>query len=282
MSVSAEEHSINKSHEVENVLFTVDLGVLQEYSEVLQAIFSIPPAGSLPVQGTKENPIDLHGVLKSEMEAFLDWQTHLAWTPVTMGEDKLVALLKISDMWQIHGATKWAMHHIEQLGLSAPRMMQLGLKFHIKKWVADSMSTLLSTPLHNYELLDLEMIGLPVVYVLIRTQSAVIRERKRLATYPPPLDDAYNICTNHNMCCRVWRDVWLKTIARSIIHPRDEIPLKECTGLIERTVFPGMLEHCKVAAITKIILCGNFNAEMVLHGSATAKVLGMHGFAVDD
>ena len=90
--------------------------------------------------------------------------------------------------------------------------------------------------------------GPKVLLVIAKAREAMDDERKLLAAYPPKLPTHYPSawCSLHTTTCeKIWAEVWWKTVSRSLLHPREPLPLANIIGLLLRTPHPGMQQECK-------------------------------------
>jgi hypothetical protein len=150
-------------------------------------------------------------------------------------------------MWMIRDGISFAVHELEHLSLRPSRMLQLAHKFSIEPWVAPNLQSLIRTPIVEITAGDAGQLGPKVLLVIAKAREALEKERKLISAYPPKLPSSWPSCwcASHSVCEKIWVEVWWKTVARSLLHPRDPHPLSEIVSLLERTPHPGMNSECK-------------------------------------
>ncbi|KAL0948682.1 hypothetical protein HGRIS_010487 [Hohenbuehelia grisea] len=262
--------------QVESTLFKVDIGSLQEYADAIKEIFSIPPTGPID-EGTESRPIIIQGITATQMDAFLTWLWHIEWRPVPPEEDILVAILHISHMWLVKSGENYAVHHIKNLGLHPARMVELGVRYDVAHWIEAAIPMLLNTPMRQLSDCHMAQLGIKIIGVITKAQETLEEHRKRLAHYPPPLNNYVPDCSTHTTCKHVWHDVWWKTIARAILHPKEPCRLNDCLDLIRNTSFSTMKDMCKAAAIVSIQESGSFAVEGQVTQRAIDSILEHYG-----
>lgn len=184
----------------------------------------------------------------------------------------------------------YAIHHLEQLGLPAPRKLELARRFQLVTWIKPAVQSLLDIhkPLSSFSSeTDVEYMGPKVYTIITRARELILRERALIANTPPAM--SYNPslrsfeCIDHMTCRRVWKDVWWTKIARAILDPRNPLAL-EADGItfISTTDFPGMAGDCKADAIGQLrdgALCRNL---VSISESVLAAICDVYGIPVGD
>ncbi|KAF8063979.1 hypothetical protein FPV67DRAFT_1420405, partial [Lyophyllum atratum] len=111
-------------------------------------------------------------------------------------------------------------------------------------------------------------LGFRVYVILAKAKEAMEVERRKVAAVPPsvPAFPSWNVkCESHARCRSTWKDVWMKKIAKEILHPTQALQFEVgvLVELIERTEFPGMSTGCKEEMVGIIRDVGLYNTLVI-------------------
>jgi hypothetical protein len=170
-----------------------------------------------------------------------------AWEPPEKhSEEVLVALLHVSDQFEIPAARKFALHYLNILHppLSPTRKLELCRLYSIPaSFTPDDDTPLPVEPSWPIEatlsfLLDVDLSTLNATSVnqldsmtwFILTQALVLLnvERQLMASVPPPVDNiqpSYE-CFHHDRCQQTWTNRWIRCIGPRLTHPTDPVPFR--------------------------------------------------------
>ncbi|KIM50386.1 hypothetical protein SCLCIDRAFT_67338, partial [Scleroderma citrinum Foug A] len=89
--------------------FCLHRGFLGIHSPAMEEIFTLP-SGFENDGADEDHPINLPGISGSEFEHFVSWLYHIEADPVPPEQNlpSLVAILKVSWLWQIDNSIAWA------------------------------------------------------------------------------------------------------------------------------------------------------------------------------
>lgn len=94
------------------------------------------------------------------------------------------------------------------------------------------------------------MVGFCPYTILAKAKEVMEMEQKKISAVPPsvPMFPAWNVdCNSHQRCRSVWRDVWVRTVWRELLHPTSPMRFdcQEIIDLVNKTEFPEMTQGCK-------------------------------------
>ncbi|KAI6149154.1 hypothetical protein BKA82DRAFT_4389721 [Pisolithus tinctorius] len=111
--------------QADETLFHLHKGVLFVHSPTLEDIFTLP-SGIENDGADEDHPIGLPGISGDEFRHFVLWLYHVSGSvPHEQNLPSLVAILKVSRLWQINNSITWAIAHLDQLNLSAVQKLEL-------------------------------------------------------------------------------------------------------------------------------------------------------------
>ena len=90
-------------------------------------------------------------------------------------------------------------------------------------------------------------LSLEIIDLVIKTRDLISRERRRLATLPPPANHHTNCRQHqHEKCGEAWRAAWILAIGRRVVHvdPLFQLQNYQAADAIRGLVVPGMSEYC--------------------------------------
>ncbi|KAI6110429.1 hypothetical protein EDD16DRAFT_1710861 [Pisolithus croceorrhizus] len=122
--------------QADSTLFCLHKGVLFVHSPTLENISALP-SGVENDGEDEDHPIFLPSISGEEFDHFMSWLYHVGGAvPHDQNLPSLVAILKVSHLWQIKNSIAWAIAHLNQL--------ELACKYTIPQWIApcqDQFST---------------------------------------------------------------------------------------------------------------------------------------------
>jgi len=184
-------------------------------------------------------------------------------------------VLKLSTMWNIEDGRLWSIQHLEQTTLDPAIRIQLALGNNIPQWIDAAFTDLLRMKFLDLSLHQIHAIGLDTYIVLSRTSFALETERKYFAAAAPHIGDhihpIFSECDTHELCQKIWSDVWLTRASRKILHPERPITFSALKVWLEGLPFDGMQTACRLQAIT--LIDHAIEGEVTLITTAVSKIL---------
>ncbi|KAI5990740.1 hypothetical protein EDD15DRAFT_2197815 [Pisolithus albus] len=238
--------------QADSTLFRLHKGVLFVHSPTLENIFALP-SGVENDGEDEDHPIFLPGISGEEFDHFMSWLYHVSGAlPHDQNLSSLVAILKVSHLWQIENSIAWAIAHLNQLELSAVHKLELECKYTI----------------HN---------GLPLlVYSIIaRAREVMEMEWRTIAAVPPGLSlPPSPACNNsHHVHCKdVWTRFWWQKVARQLLHPYNPLAISALVEYVSQQTNPdGLNLECKARFIGQVVESGGLEVEEnIIYGAITA------------
>jgi hypothetical protein len=141
--------------------------------------------------------------------------------------------------------------------------LEIAVEYRVPQWLSPAIKGLMDVPLRSLTDVDATRLGLKVYSIIARAKEMLEAERRLIAAFPPPLSDdtAFRswTCADHGTCRRVWRNVWWSSIARTILHPNNPLPLEDGITCILTTPFSGMTDECKGDKVLEMTAAGGLN-----------------------
>jgi hypothetical protein len=199
------------------------------------------------------------------------------WSPSTLSEEQLVAILQFCQLWMIEAGVNFAIHGLKSLDLRPSRMLQYGRQFSIINWIGPAVITLLHTPLRdipNDAVKELELIAFETI---MRAKDVLEQERKLIAAVPPALVEVIG-CNSHDRCHKAWIDTWFKVIGRELLHPSKPLPIHSVISRVIELPYNGLSTDCKGDTVLQMTASGIFGIEETITQGAITKILERYGF----
>ncbi|KAI6046199.1 hypothetical protein EDC04DRAFT_2598385 [Pisolithus marmoratus] len=265
-----------------NIVFQADgtlchlhQGVLFVHSPTLENIFTLP-SGVANDGADEDHLIVLPGISGDEFEHFISWLYHVSGTvPHDQNLPSLVAILKVSRLWQIDNSISWATAHLDQLELSAVHKLELACKYTIPQWIAPSVRSLTLASLSAIDEDEALILGVRVYSIIARAQEVMETERRTIAAVPPglslPPSPACNI-SHHAHCKDVWTHFWWQKVARQLLHPYNPLAISALVEYVAQQANPdGLNLECKASFVNQVVESGGLEVEEnIIYGAITA------------
>jgi hypothetical protein len=181
----------------------------------------------------------------------------------------LVAVLRLSTLWEISSGRDWAIHYLSPSNLlpatlPAPDRIKLSREFCVTEWIEPAFRELYTSDWLKLKDADVEKIGLKFFATAVKARAAVDRHRGRLAHCAPPV-----VCSPpcipdsriHERCVSAWQEVWWKRIGRHMLHPVNPCPFSDVIAYIERVDVKGMQPACLRETIHSLKTTDRFGYE---------------------
>ncbi|KAI5986559.1 hypothetical protein EDC04DRAFT_2913258 [Pisolithus marmoratus] len=240
--------------QADGTLFCLHQGVLFVHSPTLENIFTLPP-GVANDGADEDHPIVLPGISGEEFEHFVSWLYH-GTVPHDQNLPSLVAILKVSRLWQIDNSISWAIAHLDQLELSAVHKLELAHKYTIPQWIAPSVHSLTLASLSAIDEDEALILGVRVYSIIARAQEVMETERHTIAAvhlafpFPHP---------QHK-------------VAHQLLHPYNPLAISALVEYVAQQANPdGLNLECKASFVNQVVESGGLEVEEnIIYGAITA------------
>ncbi|KAI6154588.1 hypothetical protein BKA82DRAFT_166266 [Pisolithus tinctorius] len=260
--------------QADDTLFCLHRGALFVHSPTLEGIFTLP-SGVVNDGVDEEHPIKLPGISGGEFEHLVSWMYHVGSVHHDRNLPSLVAILKVSRLWQIDNSIDWAIAHLNQLNLSAVTKLELACKYTIPQWIPPSVCLLLLNPLSAITEDEAYCLGIRVYSIIAKAHEALDMERHIIAAVPPGLSlPPLSLCTpsQHSNCKDIWAHFWWQKIAHQLLHPYNPLPLNSLVQFIGEQKNPdGLNLECKGQFVGEVVESGGLDVkENIIYGAITS------------
>ncbi|KAJ6489499.1 hypothetical protein C8R47DRAFT_1273759 [Mycena vitilis] len=254
--------------QVEDVVYKVHVSHFKILSPNVASILNIPDNMAGPKQGSEANPILLEGFTCEVFEDFLAWIYRAEWTPfgstdLVVKERRLVNLLRVGRLWEIHEAVQYAKFHLDAMYLPSSRRLQLARMFSLYdiEWIDQPVRALVTGKLDWITPEDIDCLG-------TKTYSII------LEPHPAWVSDAHD----HRACTEVFNEVWWTKIARKMIDPAKPLHFSKIAAKVRETAFQVqrvggwkvMEDICKEDVAAKIEQKGFFSEDAVVDAAISS------------
>ncbi|KAI5993212.1 hypothetical protein EDD15DRAFT_2367447 [Pisolithus albus] len=261
--------------QADSTLFRLHKGVLFVHSPTLENIFALP-SGVENDGEDEDHPIFLPGISGEEFDHFVSWLYHVSGAvPHDRNLPSLVAILKVSRLWQIENSIAWAIAHLNQLELSAVHKLELARKYTIPQWIAPAVRSLTLASLSAIDEDETLVLGVRVYSIIARAREVMEMERRTIAAVPPGLSlPPSPACNNsHHVHCKdVWTRFWWQKVARQLLHPYNPLAISALVEYVSQQTNPdGLNLECKARFIGQVVESGGLEVEEnIIYGAITA------------
>ena len=162
----------------------------------------------------------------------------------------LVAVLKLSRQWGCTSGEDFALRRLMAIEPSVPSALRLRLArvYQIENWLKPALRRIVFAPLKMLSDDDLAWLGYETYVFIARVKEEYDSLRRRLAFTAPPIPwSPRNGCTSHDVCLKVWREIWIRRIGERLLHPIEMCALGlgwELKDAIEELDVSGMTPAC--------------------------------------
>lgn len=122
-----------------------------------------------------------------------------------------------------------------------------------------------------------------VLGMLGKVQAMLVSQCKYIAAVPPDVGPPGDDCRSHDLCRKVWVDIWCKRISCELLHPTSPLSISK---VVERVIelnhsrpVNGMSISCKNNVILTMTMSGTFQIEAQIIQAMIDKVITMYGLA---
>ncbi|EPQ55755.1 hypothetical protein GLOTRDRAFT_93318 [Gloeophyllum trabeum ATCC 11539] len=212
----------------------------------------LPPPREGQEGKSDDHPMVLpEGVSEPEMDSLLDYMFKAAYQEYLRRHDDgvkqedLIAILKLSTMWEIQDGREYAIRRLPELIRgNAPLQFYLARTYDIVDWVEPAFRELLNTPIQTITKEMAHEIGPEAFYVLTHTSAQISEHRLLLAFFPS--DPVINpVCPTPALCASSWTKQWWHGLAKHLLHPDSTLTGGQVLGLLEAARIPGMCIGCQ-------------------------------------
>lgn len=180
------------------------------------------------------------------------------------GIEELADVLKLSTMFGMSAARKWAIHHIDELCKSAivpaPLYLKLSTDYRVRKWLPPSFRKVASYPLGFLTDNDMAILGVDILVILVRLRVNMQQATSTMAHIPPDCPATAHECLKDperhtTRCEESCALAWWNVVGRGLLHfdPLVAYTKLETMNAIESLKEPGMVgrieKDCLRAAI---------------------------------
>ncbi|KAJ7639842.1 hypothetical protein DFH06DRAFT_1335509 [Mycena polygramma] len=265
--------------QVKDVVYKVHVSHFKILSPNVASILNIPDNMAGPKQGSEANSILLEGFTR---ELTREW-TPFGSTDLTVKERRLVNLLRVGRLWEIHEAVQYAKHHLDAMYLSSARRLQLARMFSLydTEWIDQPVRALVTGQLDWIQPKDIDRIGIKAYSIIAHAKETLWREIHISCCVPPQLEphpawvsDAHD----HRVCTEVFNEVWWTKIARKMIDPAKPLHFSKIAAKVRETPFQVqrvggwkvMADSCKEDVAVRIEQKGFFSEDTVVDAASFA------------
>ncbi|KAF8218005.1 hypothetical protein K438DRAFT_1952865 [Mycena galopus ATCC 62051] len=145
----------------ERTIYRIHQSMLEELSDVMNSIFSIPnnkALGDPTREGSEKYPLYIPGTSVTEFDDFLMWLYRTQWIPLGSDSEEheriCKNLLKLAHKWEIEPAKTHAIATLETMVIPPSRHLQLARRFSISHWVEPAVKEIFEqriTALTNFD-----------------------------------------------------------------------------------------------------------------------------------
>lgn len=191
--------------------------------------------------------------------------------------DGLIAILKLSHLYNIPDARRFAIKGLDPLYTISPILrLHLAITYEVPRWFRVSISKVLSIPLYQYTPNDLAILDSHLLFDLIEERRKIEESRMQLLLAPYSYIQA-DECTSSEECREIWDSQWLSLKASMIPgEPEGLSPsqvhrkVKRCEGFTE------MCEHCYTISSHPIVTRGGWAQEKNLTRAAAGSLFNKY------
>jgi len=226
---------------VETTFYNLHRSFLAMKSPVWKDMFSMPVGVQSDVEGvTEKNPIVIPQVTVAEFNELLSFIYH-DWHPPPERPERLVALLRLGNLFQIDDAKEFAIASLSSHPDIHPTLkLQLSRQYTLEEWLAPAFRTLLRLPLASLTPAEVDRLGLFAYSTLAKAKESVDEHRKEVAQSFPVVNLPYR----HPNCFKSWKATWWIELGQLILSS-DWSSWQETMNYIAGNDMPGVCEACK-------------------------------------
>jgi hypothetical protein len=171
----------------------------------------------------------------------------------------------------IHQGADYAVFYLDQLELHPTRLLELSRMFSVEKWVGPALKRLMRMELSSLSEKEVNRIGFKVYIIIAKAKERMENERKLVSAYPPPINTVESWdCYTHAKCKSVWREGWLRTVGRQILHPTNPLSFEDTIPYIQGMEHPGMTGSCKQETVEMLKVTGFLGEGVIVQGAIDA------------
>ncbi|KAJ7722829.1 hypothetical protein B0H16DRAFT_1311261 [Mycena metata] len=265
----------------DETVFRIHKSMLEKLSDDMRSILAIPD-GKDPRDPTREGsgayPLHIQGIAVIEWTDFLQWMYRAEWESLGKSDEEreriCTSLLKLADKWNIEPAKKCAIENLQTMNLRPARLVQLAGMFDIPDWVGPAVTKILEDKVTTLSTDDTSALGLRVYTMLVKAQSLLEVETRRIAFVPPAIakDPSWQ-CKNHASCRATWPKVWFEKIGKRLLHAANPLQLKDIKMEVLRQSF-GLSDFCELD-VQALVVGTTFPHEQIIPACA-ARIVEYH------
>ncbi|EPQ57570.1 hypothetical protein GLOTRDRAFT_127923 [Gloeophyllum trabeum ATCC 11539] len=167
------------------------------------------------------------------------------WSNENASEEELIAILKLSHMWEITDAHNYAIQMLNKSTVSNPALrFHLGCTYQVYDWIEPAFRELMSMPVHAITRPMAHLIGPNAFYAIANTHAQIAEHRLVLAFYPSPYIEDVS-CFTSEQCRQAWTTQWWQGLAKHLLHPDAGRNGRQILDMLETVRIPGMCQGCQ-------------------------------------
>lgn len=112
-------------------------------------------------------------------------------------------------------------------------MVELAQTYQIRDWIGPALMALFLMSFQDFSDEQLHQLDVVVLGMLGKVQATLVSQCKYIAAVPPDVGLPGDDCRLHDLCWKVWVDVWCKRISRKLLHPTSPLSISK---VVERVI----------------------------------------------
>ena len=272
------------------MLYKLPRTLLSQRSKIFETLFSLPQGESTTTEGkTDDDPIRLP--IDSEdfdrLVAFLfegqascrlcshHSNSSCRYCPAHINIPFLSSLLKLSVFLEIQDGEAWAVEWLPKLPDFTPAYQLFLARMHrIDHWVEPTFRQLMTIPVTELSIRDVDWIGLQYYHILIKTKAKIDQHRRYMAfSAPDVVNDPF--CIHADACNQAWIAEWWRGVAPQLLHPDEIIPERQILGAFDTVMIPGVCDGCQGLSIEWVRAKDVFGREEAIVDDAVKEVMAI-------